>query len=584
MDFFNEAAIWALSDAFLKNLALLIVLAYGLSLVWSSSGQAPVLRQVLSGAIFSCATIACMNMPLEPQPGLLLDQRGLILLFAAPFGGPWAALLAGAVTAVYRVHLGGIGMWPGLGAIVATVSLSLLVARYGGRLRSPRSAAVAGVLLTAVTIPWFFAVVGWEKGLGYVQQFGPVYLVFYVAGAVALSGILMIDRRRRESEAQLQKSENKLRDVLDVATDWFWEVDADLRFTYLSQSFRNVFSRDPSVYIGKRRSDLVTEQDRESVLQYEEMLRQHQPFIDFTYSLKGASGQTRHVSICGKPVFGEDGEFLGYRGSGREVSEMIEAREKLQGALIEAEKANRAKSTFLSQMSHELRTPLNAIIGFADLIGQQLRGPISQEGYIQDAKDIRDSGEHLLGLINDLLDLSRIEAGKLTLNPEVGSVSQIVDSSVRMLRGRADEAGIGIHVGRPERDVVGTFDERAIRQVVLNLMTNAVKFTPKGGQVAVNVRSFDDGGIEVKISDTGVGIPEEEQALLFNPFERASHATNRVIEGTGLGLAISRALIEAHGGSISLQSRVGSGTTVTFTLPGTGVSESEAPILSTVAA
>lgn len=586
MEFFNETAIWALSGAFLKNLALLIVLAYGLSLIWSAKGHdnAPILRQCVSGAIFSCATIACMNMPLEPQPGLLLDQRGLILLFAAPFGGPWAAVLAGGVTAAYRVHLGGIGMWPGLGALAATVTLSLLMAHYAGRLRTPRSAALAGVMLTAVTVPWFFAVAGWEKGLGFIQHYSPVYLVFYVAGAVALSGILMIDRRRRESEIRLQMSENKLRDVLDVATDWFWEVDADLRFTFLSQSFRNVFSRDPSAYIGKRRSELVTEEQRESVLEYEEMLRRHEPFIDFTYSLAGADGEIRHVSVCGKPIFGPEGEFLGYRGSGREVSEMVEANEKLRGALIAAEEANRAKSTFLSQMSHELRTPLNAIIGFADLISQQLRGPISQEGYVQDATDIRESGQHLLGLINDLLDLSRIEAGKLSLNPENGSVSQIVESSVRMLRGRAKGSGVGIKLGHSDQEILGTFDERAIRQVVLNLLTNAIKFTPEGGHVAVSTRLLDGGDIEVKVSDTGVGIPADEQAALFSPFERASHATVRVIEGTGLGLAISKALVEAHGGTISLESVPDRGTTVRFTLPRSITAENAQPILASVAA
>ena len=144
MMIFDSAALWALSEAFLKNLALLIVLAYLLSLLWSSAdGKVAVWRQVVSGGIFSVAAVACMNMPLEPQPGLLLDQRGLILLFAAPFGGPWAAVIAGAATGLYRIHLGGIGTLPGLGAIAATVLLSLLFTRYGGALRSAKSAAMS---------------------------------------------------------------------------------------------------------------------------------------------------------------------------------------------------------------------------------------------------------------------------------------------------------------------------------------------------------------------------------------------------------------------------------------------------------
>lgn len=585
MDFLNEAIVWSLSGTFLKNLALLVVLAYGLSLVCASrAGDFPALRQWLCGAIFSAATIACMNMPLEPQSGLLLDQRGLILLFAAPFGGPLAAVVAGGATAAYRIHLGGIGMWPGLGAIAMTVLLSLAMARYGGRLQTARSAALAGVLLTAVTVPWFFAVAGWQPGLGYIEKFAPVYLAFYVVGAVTLSGILMIDRRRRESEARLVISEAKLRDILDVASDWFWEVDQELRFTYLSQSFRNVFSQDPSYYLGKRRSELACEENLQGTLEYEAMLSRQEPFIDFTYSLSASDGRTRHVSICGKPVFGAKGEFLGYRGSGREVSEMIEARASLERALNAAEDANKAKSTFLSQMSHELRTPLNAIIGFADLIHQQLRGPIEQPGYVQDAKDIRDSGEHLLGLINDLLDLSKIESGKLSLNPETGSLARIIDSSARMLRPRAENGGVTIHVGTSMDELVGTFDERAIRQVVLNLMTNAVKFTPEGGRVAASVCKSDEGGIEVRISDTGVGIPKDEQTNLFKPFERATHAQTKLIEGSGLGLPISKALVEAHGGTISLDSEPGTGTTVIFSLPGFFEKDNEAQILSEVAA
>lgn len=561
-------AILGLSEAFLKNLALLIVLAYLLSLLRSPWNEGSgVGRQLLIGVIFAAATVACMNMPLEPRPGLLLDQRGLILLFAGPFGGPWAAVVAAAIAGLYRVYLGGIGMWAGLGAIVTTLLLSLVMIRHLGKLRHPGSAAIGGLLLTCMVVPWFFAVGGWDLGLSLIGKFGLTYPIFYVCGAIFLSGILMVDRRRRESEFRLSESETKLRDVLDVSTDWFWETDTAHRFTYISESFSQVFSRDPSAYIGRKRSDLATEDDLPKVQEYEEMLDRRQPFVDFTYSLTAADGRTRHVSISGKPVFNESGEFVGYRGSGREVSERVEARHKLERALMRAEDANRAKARFLSQMSHELRTPLNAVIGFADLIRMELRGPIENKAYKEDAEGIYESGHHLLGLINDLLDLSKLEAGKLVLTDDRCNLGEVAEAAVRMVRPRAEAAGIELLLECGEGDLEAVLDERAIRQVALNLLTNAIKFTERGGKVRLGVDRGEHDSLRLIFSDTGVGIPKAEQNRMFAPFERAEHARDNLIEGTGLGLSICKALIEAHGGTIGLESEPGKGTTITVTLP-----------------
>lgn len=564
----DMTAILGLSEAFLKNLALLIVLAYLLSLLrapWNGAGT--IGRQILVGIVFAGATVACMNMPLEPQPGLLLDQRALILLFAGPFGGPWAAVVASGIAALYRVHLGGIGMWAGLGAIATTLMLSLVMIRHLGQLRRPGSAVLGGLLLTCMVVPWFFAVGGWELRLTLIGKFGLAYPIFYVCGAVFLSGILMVDRRRREYEQRLSESEAKLRDVLDVSTDWFWESDAAHRITYISENFSQVFSRDPSAYIGKKRSDLATGDDLPRVLEYEEMLDRRQPFFDFTYSLTAADGRIRHVSISGKPVFDEKGEFVGYRGSGSEISERIQARIKLEQALLRAEDANRAKAAFLSQMSHELRTPLNAVIGFADLIRLELRGPIGNKAYKEDAEGIHESGHHLLGLINDLLDLSKLEAGKFTLSDELCDLGEIAEAAVRMVRPRAETAGIDLLLLRGDGDLEGIMDERAIRQVALNLLTNAIKFTDRGGRVRLTVERGSDDGLNLTVSDAGVGIPHAEQSRIFAPFERAGHARNSLIEGTGLGLSICKALVEAHGGGISLESEPGKGTTVIVHLP-----------------
>ncbi|WP_416896718.1 MAG: ATP-binding protein [Minwuia sp.] len=568
MNLFDTSAVWSLSEAFLQNLALLVVLTYVFGLISSHLRPASdVVRQLVMGALFAAAAIACMNMPLEPQPGLLLDQRGLMLLFAWPFGGPVAALFAGAATGAYRIYLGGIGMWPGLGAIVATVALGWMMTRWGGGLRTTRSAVIGGLLLCPAILPWFLGVGELSHGFSLMVKYAPAYLVSYVAGSVLLSGLLMIDQRRREAVQRQGETEAKLRDVLDVSTDWFWETDADLRFTYISQSFRNVFSRPVEYYYGKRRSDLATDDNRQEVLIYEDMLRKYEPFVDFRYSLPHADGSRRYVSISGKPVFDEDGNFQGYRGSGREVSDEVKAQIRLEDALLEAEQANRAKTTFLSQMSHELRTPLNAVIGFADLMRREMRGPLGSPEYKRDAEGIFDSGSHLLGLINDLLDLSKIEAGMLALRREECDMAQIVRSSVRMLTPRATAAEITLDTRDVGEHVTARVDERAIKQVTLNLLTNAVKFTPQGGRIAVRLQQTPDGRIELSISDTGCGIAPEEQERIFRPFEQASNARRMAAEGTGLGLAICRALVEAHDGELVLTSQVGEGTTVQVRLP-----------------
>jgi len=231
----------------------------------------------------------------------------------------------------------------------------------------------------------------------------------------------------------------------------------------------------------------------------------------------------------------------------------------------EVEAANRHKSEFLANMSHELRTPLNAIIGFADVLSERMFGAINpkQGEYLG---DIRASGQHLLSLINDILDLSKVEAGKMELQPSRFSLPDALQSVVMMIRERA--AGRGIVLGTDIDPEVGQVeaDERKVKQIVLNLLTNAVKFTPPGGQVRLRVSRSGD-GVTVAIADTGVGIAPADQARVFEEFAQARAGTAGEHEGTGLGLTLSRKFVELHGGRIWVESGLGTGSTFTFTLP-----------------
>jgi signal transduction histidine kinase len=230
----------------------------------------------------------------------------------------------------------------------------------------------------------------------------------------------------------------------------------------------------------------------------------------------------------------------------------------------ELEIASQHKSEFLANMSHELRTPLNAIIGFSEILGERLFGELNakQDEYL---KDIHASGQHLLSLINDILDLSKIEAGRMELELTEFHLPTALDNALTLIRERAGRRGIALHMTTDERLEYVRADERKIKQVLLNLLSNAIKFTPEGGRIEVRAIPV-DGSVEVSVTDTGVGITPDDQEAVFEEFRQVGTADKKV-EGTGLGLALSRKFIELHGGRIWVESQLGAGSTFTFTIP-----------------
>ncbi len=231
-----------------------------------------------------------------------------------------------------------------------------------------------------------------------------------------------------------------------------------------------------------------------------------------------------------------------------------------------AETASRSKSQFLANMSHELRTPLNAIIGFSEILKNEAFGPLGQARYREYADDIYTSGFHLLSLINDVLDMSKIEAGKYQPNRQRETMASLVRDVRRMIQGRAEEAKLILRVDLPAEDFVADIDRRAVKQVLINLLANAIRFTHAGGTVSLVVRDLAE-DVEFRVVDTGIGIPAEERDRLLEPFEQLANTSQRGQEGTGLGLSLSKALVEAHQGSLTIDSTVGVGTSVSVILP-----------------
>jgi signal transduction histidine kinase len=238
---------------------------------------------------------------------------------------------------------------------------------------------------------------------------------------------------------------------------------------------------------------------------------------------------------------------------------------ELEDKSRELEAASRHKSEFLANMSHELRTPLNAIIGFSEVLGERMFGDLNdkQAEYIQ---DIQSSGRHLLALINDILDLSKVEAGRMELDLTRFDLPAAIGGAVILVRERATRHGLALDLSVD--DQLGPFvgDERKIRQVLLNLLSNAVKFTPEGGRISIRAVPA-DGGVEISVSDTGIGIAPEDQEAIFQEFRQVGTDYARKREGTGLGLALARRFIDLHGGRIWVKSRPGEGSTFTFRLP-----------------
>ncbi|GAB4394920.1 MAG: hypothetical protein Tsb0032_24520 [Kiloniellaceae bacterium] len=377
-------------------------------------------------------------------------------------------------------------------------------------------------------------------------------------------------------EAALRQSEQRYALALSGANEGIWEWGDNVDGIYVSRRLREIVGikgNEPVIQADHWLSRIHPEDLEDMQERMRDHLRGNSEYYDHEYRMRGDDGRYRWVHSRGLGVRDESGHVYRMAGSLSDVTERKLAEHELLRAKEAAEMANRTKGEFLATMSHELRTPLNAIIGFSELIIQQVFGPIGHDNYRDYVQNIHESGNHLLTIINDILDVSKAEAGMIDLYEEDVDLREVIASGLRLIGPRARENHIALETDYAEPLSMVVADARRLKQILINLLSNAVKFTPAGGRITVKAWAQHGLGAGFQVVDTGIGIPEDDVERMLEPFTQVESGLSRKHEGTGLGLPLCRALIEVHGGELKLESKLGEGTTITVTLPTPRISE-----------
>ena len=391
-------------------------------------------------------------------------------------------------------------------------------------------------------------------------------ITHYVAVEEDISEIKALQHRLGRSEERYRGASEASLDglfILDAVRDGAGEV-VDFRFVEANGAGSAMLGRAREEVVGRLLSEVLPLARAKGFFDKYRRVFLHREALDEQFEVDETMALPIWIHHTVVPL--ADGIAI----TSRNVTELKRYEAALMAARSAAEDANAAKSIFLATMSHELRTPLNAILGFSELIRDQAFGPVGIQRYAEYANDIHASGQHLLDLITSILDISKIEAGKLELDLRRLDLRQPLEQCLHLIGPRAESLGLSLAEAFDPALPEIRADERAVRQMVLNLLSNAVKFTPAGGTVTLRVVADGPDWVEISVSDTGIGIPEDQVERVMRPFEQLDNSYTRGAGGTGLGLALVKALADLHGGTVYLASKLQQGTTVSIRLPANG--------------
>jgi signal transduction histidine kinase len=405
----------------------------------------------------------------------------------------------------------------------------------------------------------------------------------------AFVGTFAESTRARQAVADVRALRGRFEEILATVSDWVWEVDAHWTFTSSSTRDDTVLGFDPVRVVGQNFFALG-EVTRNPKIPEQRLLRptRRAPFEGVLYTIAAGSAHERTFEVSGIPKFAEDsGTFAGFHGSARDVTleiaadrrarsyraeledalgELRRKNAELNQALARAQAADTAKNQFLAMVGHELRTPLNAVIGFSEIMDQELFGPLGDTRYGAYVDDILTSSRHLLGVINDIIDVVKLELNELRLRPDGIAVAHLLETCAAFVSEKATREGIDLRVEAAANLPELVADPQKVRQMLVNLLSNAVKFTDAGGRITVGAEP-QGAEIALWVADTGVGMAEDEQAEMLQPFKQVDGSLARNAEGLGIGLPLTAQLASAHGGRLTLESAPGLGTTATIYLP-----------------
>ncbi len=526
---------------------------------------------------------------------------GLALIFAAPVHpGLWFAAVVLMGLPSLAICLDRIGTVPVMADGMALLSFTGLVVFLGlasGQVDSPFAAWLlivpfaaaikrqAGLLLWGLVLLaaglGLFAVSGAGLFVQDLRTIWPSGTPLAVLGLAAITGAALAIAQLWRFNASLtssHESEARYKMLVDGSPDLMLHFGGDGRIRFASSVTRDLFQTSPLELQGRSLSDFVSGEDRRAVQRA--LARTTYFGVESTLTFRLTGTDMRWVDMRCRPILRGEAKRNPLKWASkardaaafdtvavlRDITDQMSQMGALEQARDDAHDANAAKSRFLANMSHELRTPLNAIIGFSDMMMSELFGPLGNPRYKEYVQHIKQGGEHLRDLINDVLDMSKIEAGRFDLEIEQVSIPKLIEdvlTTVSVTAGRK-KIDLALDMGRDLPYLQA--DRRALKQMLLNLLANAIKFTPMGGQVATAARR-DGSHIVFEVRDTGIGIPENDLSRLTQPFEQAARLGSAGETGTGLGLALVRALAELHDGSLAITSQEGHGTVVRITLP-----------------